>query len=95
MTASEDEILNRHSISDLEAAETRLRSHISKRRPKPPLPRRLIGLCFSIPAIAAGIALLAWSILTGHLIGLPAIIGPVLIAGGIMWIYGDWFEARL
>lgn len=91
---SDDELLGNRSLSELEDAERRLRTHVKTRRRalRPSKARRIAGLFFSIPAITAGLALLYWSILTGHLLGLPAMIGPVLLVGGGMWLYSDWIE---
>lgn len=83
--------LERHSLADLESAERRLRAHISKRRPKPSLTRRIIGVCFSIPMIALGLVFGIRAIETGY-IGAPMLGSILLFVGGIMWIYCDWFE---
>lgn len=86
--------LDQFELQRLEGAAKELNEHVRRRRRalRPSTTRRVIGLLFSIPAFLGGAALLYWSILTGHLIGLPALIGPALMVGSGMWIYSDWIE---
>lgn len=85
--------LDRHSLHDLEDAEKRLRAHISRRRPKPSLPRRITGLCISVLLIAGGLAIMTqtYTSVEKHF-GKFMIVGGALCIAGIMWIYSDWFE---
>ena len=88
----DDEILNRHSLTDLERAEYRLRTHINKRTRHPPTIRRLIGLPIAICMVIFGISILSWSIANGFLGGYPIFGGLGFLLGGWAWIYCDWFE---
>lgn len=84
--------LEQHSLRDLEDAQRRLRAHISKRRPKPSLVRRLIGLCLTIPAMAAGLYVMLATFGAGHGLGFVPVAGGAVMIVAFMWIYSDWFE---
>lgn len=91
---SDDELLGHRPISELEDAERRLRAHIQKRKRifRPSTPRRIVGLVFSIPMIAFGLAIITRAIQSGYILGPPIMGGGLLVIGGLMWIYCDWFE---
>lgn len=87
--------LDKHDLRSLEDAAKELNTHIRDRKRifRPSTPRRLLGLCFSIPAIVIGTALLIRVItLYDHPISLPIFGAVALVAGGLIWIYSDWFE---
>lgn len=92
---SDDELLGNRSLSELEDAERRLRTHIKKRRGavKPSTPRRIVGMIISVLLIATGLAV-ATHAMTGvekHFMKLMLFSGGIIVMG-IMWIYSDWFE---
>ncbi len=86
--------LSHHDLHRLQEAQKELSAHIKARKRvlRPSTPRRIIGLAFSIPAVIAGLVLFFLSFQVNHPIGLSFMIGPVLMAGGGIWIYSDWFE---
>lgn len=86
--------LEHHDLDRLEQAAKELKAHIRdrKNRRRPSMTRRVIGLFFSVPMIAIGLAAaLNYFGVTSTPIGKPAVLGGFWASVGALWIYYDWF----
>lgn len=87
--------LEHRTIAELEGASRRLNAHIKerRRRSRPSLTRRIIGLSISVPMMLIGLCLGTYALLfiDKHLLKFLAVSGALFVMA-LIWIYADWFD---